>query len=73
MSPIDVSFEKTTNAVIHNGFIYTFVNGYLKKYNLTTGIKTDVMYLPSVNGQLFRFNGEVYFTTGEIAKKWFLS
>lgn len=72
-TPIDISFEKTTNAVIHNGFIYTFVNGYLRKYNLTTGIKTDVMYLPSVNGQLFRFNGEVYFTTGEVAKKWFLS
>jgi hypothetical protein len=70
---IEADFEKTTNAVIHNGFIYTFVNGYLRKYNLTTGIKTDVMYLPSVNGQLFRFNGEVYFTTGEIAKKWFLS
>ena len=70
---LDADFEKTTNAVIHNGFIYTFVNGYLRKYNLTTGIKTDVMYLPAVNGQLFRFNGEVYFTTGEIAKKWFLS
>lgn len=66
-------FEKTTNAVIHNGFIYTFVNGYLRKYNLTTGIKTDVLYLPAVNGQLFRFNGEVYFTTGEVAKKWVLS
>jgi len=70
---IDTDFEKTTNAVIHNGFIYTFVSGYLRKYNLTTGIKTDVLYLPSVNGQLFRFNGEVYFTTGEVAKKWVLS
>lgn len=73
VTPIDATFEKTTNAVIHNGFIYTFVNGYLRKYNLTTGIKTDVLYLPAVNGQLFRFNGEVYFTTGEVAKKWLLS
>ncbi len=73
VTPMDVTFEKTTNAVIHNGFIYTFVGGYLRKYNLTTGIKTDVLYLPSVNGQLFRFNGEVYFTTGEVAKKWLLS
>lgn len=72
-TPIDATFEKTTNAVIHNGFIYTFVSGYLRKYNLTTGIKTDVLYLPAVNGQLFRFNGEVYFTTGEVAKKWLLS
>ena len=70
---LDSSFEKTTNTVIHNGFIYTFVNGYLRKYNLTTGVKTDVLYLPSVNGQLFIFNGEVYFTTGEVAKKWVLS
>jgi len=73
MTPIDSDFEKTTNAVIHNGFIYTFVGGYLRKYNLTTGVKTDVLYLPAVNGQLFRFNGEVYFTTGEVAKKWLLS
>jgi len=70
---IDATFIKTTNAAIENGFLYTFVAGQLNKFNLTTGIKTEIMFLPSVNGQLFRFNGEVYFTTGEVAKKWVLS
>ncbi len=70
---LDVSFEKTTNAIVKNDFIYTFVDGYLRKYNLSTGVKTDLMYLPGVNGQLFQFNGEVYFTTGEVAKKWILN
>jgi len=73
MTPIDATFVKTTNAVIENGFLYTFVAGQLNKFNLTTGVKTEIMFLPSVNGQLFRFNGEVYFTTGEVAKKWILS
>jgi len=72
-TPIDATFVKTTNAVIENGFLYTFVAGQLNKFNLTTGIKTEIMFLPSVNGQLFRFNGEVYFTTGEVAKKWILT
>lgn len=70
---IDSDFEKTTNAIVKNDFIYTFVDGYLRKYNLLTGVKTDLMYLPGVNGQLFQFNGEVYFTTGEVAKKWILN
>jgi len=72
-TPIDATFVKTTNAVIENGFLYTFITGQLNKFNLTTGVKTEIMFLPSVNGQLFRFNGEVYFTTGEVAKKWVLT
>lgn len=67
---LDVSFEKTTNAVIKSNYLFTFVGGYLNKFNLSTGVKTEVMYIPSVNGQLFHLGGQVYFTTGEVAKKW---
>lgn len=67
---LDVAFEKTTNAVIKSNHLFTFVGGYLNKFNLATGTKTEIMYIPSINGQLFQLNGEIYFTSGEVAKKW---
>ena len=70
---LDNSFELTTNSVVENSFIYTFVGGVLSKYNLLTGVKTVVMTLPIPSGKLFFFNGAFYYSTGEIANKWVLS
>lgn len=69
---LDGSFEKTTNAIIKSNFLFTLVGGYLNKFSLSTGIKTEVMYLPSANGQIFQLGGNIYFTSGEVAKKWTL-
>jgi hypothetical protein len=64
------TFEKTTNAAIFNGNIYTLVSGVLNRFNLTTGVKTVIATLPSVAGQIFGFDGWIYFSSGEVAKKW---
>lgn len=68
---LDNSFVKTTNAVVFGGFIYTMISGELNKFNVVTGVKTTVGDFPSVVGQLFGFDGSVFFGSGEIAKKWF--
>lgn len=70
MVSLDVSFVKTTNAVIKNNYLYTFQSNNLDRFNLSTGVKENVMFLPSVNGQIFQFNGNIYFTSGEVAKLW---
>lgn len=68
---LDNSFDKTTNAAIKSGSIYTMVSGVLSSYSLTTGVKTSLGTYPSVIGQLFSFNGNIYYSSGEVAKKWF--
>lgn len=65
------TFVKTTNAAIKSGLLYTLVSGQLNSFNLTTGAKVLLGTYPIIAGQLFGFNGEVYFGTGQVAKKWF--
>ncbi|QCW21145.1 hypothetical protein [Flavobacterium phage FCOV-F14] len=66
---LDVSFVKTRNAAIKHGFLYTHFELYLNKYNLTTGALTSSVYFPAI-GQLMQLNGEVYFNSGYIAKRF---
>jgi hypothetical protein len=47
------------------------VLGVLESYNLSTGIKTVLGTYSSVLGQVFSFGGQIYYSTGEVAKKWF--
>lgn len=68
---LDNSFVKTTNGVIKSGLLYTMVSGVLNTFNLNTGVIANIGDYSGVAGQLFKFNGEVYFTSGEVASKWF--
>ena len=69
---IDNAFEKTTNAVIKANKLYTFVNGILSRYDLGTGVKTLLGTYPSYLGLIFRVKENVYYSNGEVAKKWLL-
>lgn len=64
------TFQKTTNAIIQGNELVTFSNGDLKKYDLTTGIESDLGSYNTLLGVLFRFNGFTYYSNGEVAKKW---
>jgi hypothetical protein len=64
------TFTKTTNAVLQNTDLVTFINGQLKKYDLTTGIETQVDEYGTFIGTIFRFNGATYYSNGEVAKQW---
>jgi len=68
---LDVSFLKTTNAVIKSNLLYTMISGALESYNLGSGAKLSLGFYSGVAGQLFSFNGEVYFKGNDVAKKWF--
>lgn len=68
---MDVTFSKTTNAVIKSGLLYTMISGALNSFNLTSGVKISLGNYSGVAGQIFHFNGQVYFSSGEVAKKWF--
>jgi hypothetical protein len=68
---IDNAFAKTTNAVIKSGLLYTMISGVFNSFNLTSGAKISLGNYSGVVGQIFGFNGQVYFSSGEVAKKWF--
>lgn len=68
---IDNTFVKTTNAAIKTGLLYTMISGVLNSFNLTSGAKVSLGTYSGNAGQVFSFNGQVYFNTGECAKKWF--
>ena len=68
---LDSTFPKTSNAVIKSGLLYTMFLGVLESYNLTSGAKTALGNYSGVAGQIIGFNGQVYFNSGEICKKWF--
>lgn len=68
---IDNTFVKTTNAVIKTGLLYTMISGALNSFNLTSGAKVSLGTYSGVAGQIFGFNGQVYFSSSEVAKKWF--
>lgn len=65
------TFVKTTNAVVKNNLLYTMIAGNLFTFNLSSGVRTLLGVYPSVLGQLFGFNGEIYFGSGEVSKRWF--
>jgi len=69
---IDPTFVKTSNACVKDGKLYTLVGGSLASFNLTTGVKTILGVYDSVVGRIFNFNGNIYFTSGEVGKKWTL-
>ena len=68
---MDGDFVKTTNAVIKSGLLYTMISGELNSFNLTSGVKASLGLYSGVAGQIFGFNGQVYFNSGEVCKKWF--
>ena len=68
---LDNTFVKTSNAVIKSGLLYTMISGALNSFNLTSGAKISLGSYSGVAGQLFGFNGQVYFSSGEVARKWF--
>ncbi|HMI03732.1 MAG TPA: hypothetical protein VK541_14710 [Pedobacter sp.] len=70
---LNAAFPKSTNAVIYNNFIYTFIAGSLSKYNLGTGVQTLIGSFPALIGVLFRIKTDAYYSNGEVAKKWTLN
>lgn len=65
------SFVKTSNAVVQYEILYTMISGVLESYNLTSGVKVSLGNYTGVAGQIFGFNGGIYFNAGEVATKWF--
>jgi hypothetical protein len=70
---IDTGFEKTTNAVMVNAKLYTFVAGVLKQYDTVGGALTFINSFPGQIGVVFALDGSPYYTNGEVAKKWTLA
>lgn len=68
---LDNTFVKTSNAAAKSGVLYSMVSGELNSFNLSSGVKSSLGIFPSVSGQLFGFGSNVYFSSGEVAKKWF--
>lgn len=67
---LNTEFVKSTNVVIKGGFLISFVEGILKKYDLGTGESTTIGDFNTLLGVIFNFKNEVYYSNGEVAKKW---
>lgn len=71
-TPIDSTFEKTTNAVVKNNVLFTFIENQLDSYSLTAGTKTSVNSFDIINGVIFSMNNNNYYSNGETGIKWTL-
>lgn len=69
---LESTFSKTTNAVIKSGFIYTLIGGTFRRFSLSGATVEEIATYNGVIGSIFNFNGDVYFGSGEVAKKWTL-
>lgn len=69
---LDETFTKTTNSVIDQNRLFTFSEGVLERFNLSTGAKTFVGQFNTMAGVIFSLAGAVYYTNGEVAKQWTL-
>lgn len=67
---LDNTFDKTTNSFITGDFLFTFINGELNKYELSTGTKTNVGNYNAINGVVFKQNGNTYYSNGDVGVKW---
>jgi len=63
-------FDKSTNSVIHNGKLYTFILNDLKQYNLATGELIQGSVFKSNVGALISFNNVIYHVVSGVGKRW---
>jgi hypothetical protein len=66
------NYNKTTNGAIFNGLLYTLTNNQIITSSATTGVQVSVDAIVANLGMLFIHNSVLYFTTGSIAKRWFI-
>lgn len=67
----DNTYVKTTNTAIKNKVMYYLVSGILSSIDVNTGTKTVLGNYSGIIGLLFNYKDNIYFTSGEVAKKWF--
>tara|TARA_Y100001951_G_C11281727_1_gene265829 strand:- start:45 stop:1208 length:1164 start_codon:yes stop_codon:yes gene_type:complete len=67
---LNANFVKTTNAAIVDDELITMIGGDLKKFGISTGTETLVGTFNTFLGNIFMFNEQLYFTSGEVAKPW---
>lgn len=69
---LDDRYKKSTNTVIVGNYLYTYIAGATEQYNLTTGVYSFGKSFPSLIGVMFNHAGKIYYTNGDVAKKWTL-
>ena len=67
----DPDFIKTTNTVIINNKLYTFIGNTLKSIDLTTlAVSTVFSNFTLFVGLIFSYNNQIYYTKDEVALPW---
>jgi len=69
---LEATFSRTTNAVIKGDNLYTLIGGDFRQFSISGGTVTNLATYNGVIGNIFNFNGNVYFSSGEVATKWTL-
>lgn len=69
---LDNRFEKTTNVFIDadGQKIYTFIAGTLYSYPFNGSNRTQVGFFPTIDGVVFEFNKNTYYSNGNVATQW---
>jgi len=69
---LDLSFLKSTNTVVNsNGFV-SLINGVLKSFDFIGGIAI-LGNFNSFIGNIFKIKSNIYYSNGEVAKKWLIN
>lgn len=70
-SDIDANFEKTTNVFVNtDGNLFTFISGNVYRYDLDGAARVFLDNFNTLNGFVFKFGGQNYYTNGEVAVSW---
>lgn len=67
---IDQNFDKTTNIVFQNNGFYTLINGQIQFFHISGAPAVLLGSFPFINGYIFNMKNSIYYTNGEVAKKW---
>lgn len=66
---LDDTFVAVSNVVARDDAFLVLKNNELKKYGFSGSVET-LLNLPNVNGQIFKFNSQIYYKNGELSIPW---
>lgn len=66
---LDESFEAISNVIARDSAFLVLQNNELKRFGFDGSVNV-LLELPNVNGQIFKFNSQVYYKNGDLSIPW---
>lgn len=66
---LNETFTTSSNVIAGNDNLLILKNNELKRYGFDGSVET-LLNLPNVNGQIFKFDGQIYYKNGNLSIPW---